>query len=86
MKPIGGGLSSAMTTALNAIREIEAEAADVAHNVAAGVVRKPEEPISEIVSELARFPDLRIRAAANVRVVNSVEKLFDELGSLLLKR
>lgn len=86
MKPIGGGLSSAMNTSLNTIRNVETEMANVAHNVAAAVTHTPDQPVSEIASEITRLPELRTQAAASVKVANKAEDLLDELGSLLLKR
>ena len=79
-------LSSASHTAIDAIRTVTLEAQQVAHNVNAAVTNEPGEPVSEIASEIARLPVLKNRLAANVRVVESIENLFDELGSLLLKR
>lgn len=79
-----GGLSSAAHTAVGAIRAVETRVANVAHNVAANVVREPEEPVAEMFSEIAKLPGLRMQAAANVRVINTVDDLFDELGSLLV--
>ena len=79
-------LSSASHTALDAIRTVTREAQLVAHNVNAAVTNEPGEPVSEIASQIARLPVLKNHLAANVRVVNSIEDLFDELGSLLQKR
>jgi hypothetical protein len=79
-------LSSASHTALDAIRTVTREAQQVAHNVNAAVTNEPGEPVSEIASQIARLPVLKNHLAANVRVVNSIEDLFDELGSLLQKR
>lgn len=79
-------LSSASQTALDAIRTVTRETQQVAHNVNAAVTNESGEPVSEIASEIARLPVLKNRLAANVRVINSIDDLFDELGSLLLKR
>ena len=79
-------LSSASHTAIDAIRTVTREAQQVAHNVNAAVTNEPGDPVSEIASEIAKMPILKTRLAVNVQVVNSIENLFDELGSLLMKR
>jgi hypothetical protein len=79
-------LSSASHTAIDAIRNVTREAQQVAHNVNTAVTNEAGEPVSKIASERALLPVLKNRLAANVRVVNSIENLYDELGSLLLKR
>lgn len=75
-----GSLSRAMHRAVSSINDTFREVEKNAKNVASGIERDAGDPRKDVSRSLVEMPVLRRRVAANVRVINTADRLLDELA------
>lgn len=80
---IGSSLSSAYHASLRSFQDATTRIGEVAEEVVNSPLSQEDGSLSDALSSISQLPQLKVQARASVFVMQTIDEMYQELGSLL---